>query len=99
MDFGAPWCGPCQSFTKIFEQLASEFLDVCFAQVNVEQFPHLAETFHIHSIPHLIVFKQGIAIYSESGNMPASILKELLVQARNADVSALLESIRDEHKD
>lgn len=45
--------------------------------------------FQIRSIPHLMVFKEGIAIYSESGSMPESTLKELVQQALDVDVSEI----------
>ena len=45
----------------------------------------------MRSIPHLMVFKQGIAIYSESGSMPESTLKELVEQALAVDVAAVRE--------
>ena len=62
---------------------------IVFAKVNIEEEHVLAETFQIRSIPHLMVFKQGIAIYSEAGSMPESTLKELVQQALDADVSEI----------
>ena len=42
-----------------------------------------------------MVFKEGIAIYSESGSMPASTLKELADQALLVDVSTIREATDD----
>lgn len=89
VDFWAEWCAPCKQFAKVYEQVAAENPAISFAKLNVEQQVELAGMFQIRSIPHLMIFKQQIAIYSESGSMPESTLKELLVQAINADVSEI----------
>lgn len=89
LDFWAVWCAPCKQFAKVFERVAELNTDVVFAKINIEHEAELAESFNIRSIPHLMVFKQGIAIYSEAGSMPESTLIELVEQAREADVSAI----------
>ena len=87
VDFWAPWCAPCRQFATVYESIAAEYPEVVFAKINIEDEIKLSETFSIRSIPHLMVFKQGIAIYSEAGSMPASTLKELVQQALDADVT------------
>lgn len=89
IDFWASWCAPCKQFANTYEKIASKYPDIVFAKINIEEEHELAETFHIRSIPHLMVFKQGIAIYSEAGSMPESILTELVQQAITADVSEI----------
>lgn len=96
LDFWASWCAPCKQFKHIFERVAAQFDQVLFAQVNIEQEHELAEVFQIRSIPHLMVFKQGIVIYSESGSMPESTFKELVQQAIDADVSQIKAQIDKE---
>ena len=56
----------------------------------------MAETFNIRSIPHLMVVKQGIVIYSEAGSMPESALAELVQQALAADVSKVRSQIDEQ---
>lgn len=89
IDFWASWCAPCKQFAHTYEKVALQYEQVKFLKVNIEEEQHLAETFQIRSIPHLMVFKQGIAIYSEAGSMPESTLKELVQQALDADVSGI----------
>jgi thioredoxin 1 len=87
IDFWAAWCAPCKQFAMVYERVAEQNKAIKFATVNIEEEAELAKTFQIRSIPHLMVFKQGIAIYSEAGSMPESMLKELVQQATSADVS------------
>ncbi len=91
IDFWASWCAPCKQFAHVYEKVAGLYDNIVFAKINIEEEQVLAETFHIRSIPHLMVFKQGIVIYSEAGSMPESTLKELVQQALDADVSEIRE--------
>ena len=62
-------------------------------QFSVVYERELSDMFEIRSVPHLMVFKEGIAIYSDSGSVPESVLKELLEQAVSADMSAIKEQL------
>ncbi|MDF1758835.1 MAG: thioredoxin family protein [Legionellaceae bacterium] len=98
VDFWANWCVPCKNFAPIYEEASKLYPSIVFAQVDVEKEQELSDIFEIRSVPHLMVFKKGIAIYSESGIMPESTLKELAQQAINADVSEIVAQI-DEQQD
>ncbi|MBN9230140.1 MAG: thiol reductase thioredoxin [Legionella sp. 40-6] len=89
VDFWADWCAPCKQFSVIYEQVADKYPSVKFVKVNIEAEQELADLFEIRSIPHLMVFKEGIVIYSNAGSMPASTLNELVEQALAADVTAI----------
>lgn len=89
VDFWAEWCAPCKQFARVYQTVAAEYPDIQFTQVNIEEQPALAETFEIQSIPHLLIFKQGVIIYSESGSMPESRFRTLLEQALAVDMSNL----------
>lgn len=93
IDFWASWCGPCKMFSKTYEAVSIAYPEIAFFSVNVENETALADEFQIRSIPHLMVIKQGIVIYSDSGNFPESTLKELVAQAIAVDVSQILETI------
>lgn len=89
VDFWAAWCAPCKQFSRIYEQVAEEFPSITFAKVNIEEEQELADLFEIRSIPHLMVFKEGVVIYSDAGSMPESTLKDLAQQAIAVDISEI----------
>ena len=97
IDFWATWCAPCKNFSPVFSKVAKSYPNITFAKVDIEEEQDLAQAFEIRSVPHLMVFKKGIVIYSESGTMPESTLRELADQAISADVSAIVAQI-DESK-
>lgn len=92
IDFWAEWCAPCRQFAHTYAEVAKQYegKGIQFVKVNVEQETELAELFEIRSIPHLVVFKQGIVIYSDSGSLPGTALAELADQALQVDVSAIV---------
>ncbi len=89
VDFWAEWCAPCKQFAHVYERVAEQNPTIKFTKINIEEENELAENFQIRSIPHLMVFKQGILIYSDAGSMPESTLKDLVEQALSIDVSEI----------
>ena len=60
VDFWAPWCGPCRAVGPIIDQLASERANsVKVAKLNVDESPDVAAAYGVHSIPTLMIFKDG----------------------------------------
>jgi thioredoxin len=95
IDFWAKWCGPCLSFAPIYEEVANLFPDVVFGKINIESEPELAADFQIRSIPNLMVFKQKIVIYSDSGVLPKNALQDLILQAKAADLTEVKKEIEN----
>ncbi|MFA5959102.1 MAG: thioredoxin family protein [Tatlockia sp.] len=97
IDFWAQWCAPCKQFASVYAQVAKQYPQVVFAKVNVETEEDFASSLQIQSIPHLMVFKQGILIYSESGSLPESVLKDLVEQALHVDVKEIRQKLDEEN--
>lgn len=85
IDFWAKWCGPCKAFSKTFHDIAKQETEVDFVSIDIEREQELAETFQIRSVPHLIVLKKGVVIYSDAGALSKASLLELIEQAKKAE--------------
>ena len=71
VDFWAPWCGPCRMTDPIIEKLAVEMSGkLKVAKVNVDENPLTAERYDIHSIPAVMVVKNGSIVDHWIGAMP-----------------------------
>lgn len=99
LDFWAPWCGPCLSFSPVFEQVSTEYPDVLFAKINTEKEVELANDFSIRSIPTVMVLRQNVLLFSESGLLPSSALSDLVDQAKALNMADVFKSIKEDGTD
>ncbi|OGO91686.1 MAG: hypothetical protein A3F10_03380 [Coxiella sp. RIFCSPHIGHO2_12_FULL_42_15] len=89
VDFWAEWCEPCKSFAKVIEQLAPKYSDVVFGSVDIDREQDLATDFAIRSVPTILILKQQVVVYADSGALTESVLTELIDQAKALDISKL----------
>ena len=94
LDFWAEWCGPCKRFAPIFEESSEKHTDVCFGKVNTEEQQELAGHFGIRSIPTIIVFREQIGIYQQTGALSPEALDELLGQIKELDMDSVRAEIK-----
>src|SRR5690606_11833927 len=81
VDVWASWCGPCQAFAPIFQQVAAQLQGRCrLGKLDSEANPNLAGQMGIRSIPSLILFKGGVEVARQSGAMPLPQLQAWLRQ-------------------
>ena len=75
VDFWATWCGPCRALSPIVDELSDEIGGIDFYKCNVDENQDLAMRFGVMSIPTLMVFKGGEAIWTTVGAAPKGKLK------------------------
>ena len=75
VDLWAPWCGPCRFVGPILEELSRDYAGrLKVVKVNVDENPALAQRFQAHSIPTLVVLKNGRQVDRIVGALPKSQL-------------------------
>ena len=76
VDFWAPWCGPCRMVEPAVEQLAQQHAGrLRVAKVNVDQNPAVARRYDVHSIPTMMVVKEGKIVERWAGALPEPALR------------------------
>ena len=86
VDFWASWCQPCKTFAPVYEEVSEEYPDIVFGKVDTEQEQDLAGHFGIRSIPTLMLFREQVIIFQESGVLPREGLESIIQQARELDM-------------
>ena len=95
VDWWAEWCGPCRAFAPVFEQAAEQHPDILFAKVDTEANPALSSSAGIRSIPTLMVFREQVLLFSQSGALPAAALEDLVKQVRALDMDEVRKAMAE----
>lgn len=79
VDFFATWCGPCKMMHPVLEQLKEEMGDsLRIIKIDIDKNEALMEQYRIQSVPTLMLFRKGDALWRQSGAMSLSDLKEVV---------------------
>jgi thioredoxin 1 len=96
LDWWAPWCGPCRAFGPIYERVAAANPDAVFGKINTEEEQELAAQFEIHSIPTLMIIRDGALLFSQPGMLPEKALTALVEKVRKVDMEPIRHEIEQE---
>ncbi|MCX4264148.1 MAG: thioredoxin [Muribaculaceae bacterium] len=79
VDFFATWCGPCRMQAPILEDVKKRMGDQAnILKVDIDQNQAVAERYNVQSIPTIIVFKNGEALWRTVGVQQADVLEAKL---------------------
>ena len=79
VDFFATWCGQCRMQAPILEEVKKTLGDkVNIIKIDIDQNQPVAQRYNVQSIPTLIVFKGGEALWRAVGVQQANILEAKL---------------------
>lgn len=79
VDFSAEWCGPCKAMVPVLQEVSSVVgKKASIVKIDVDKNRQLASSMKIKGVPTLILFKNGKAIWRESGVQSVHTLTNII---------------------
>lgn len=95
VDFWAEWCGPCKAFGPVYEKVSGKNPAITFAKVDTDAEQQLGAMLQIQSIPTLMAFREGIAVFRHSGAIPEQALDDLVEQIKGLDMDEVRKAVEE----
>ena len=93
VDFWAEWCGPCKSFSPIYEEVSEKYDDIIFGKINTEEQQALGAHFQVRSIPTLMIFREQVVLFSQPGMLSGPQLEEVITKVKKIDMVKVREEV------
>lgn len=78
VDYWAKWCGPCKSLIPRLENLESQYPNITFVKVDVDENMDTCLDLGIRSVPTVIIYDGFNLIDRSQGANPESYYKNFL---------------------
>jgi len=80
VDFTAAWCGPCRMMKPELDELHQRMQEkIRIIKIDIDQSPAAATAFNVQSVPTLILFSRGKAVWRHSGVVQAGALEKVIL--------------------
>ncbi len=93
VDFWAEWCGPCKSFSPIYEEVSEKHEDIVFGKIDTEAEQALGAHFQVRSIPTLMIFREQVVLFSQAGMLSGPQLEEVISKVKEIDMVKVHEEV------
>ena len=81
VDFYATWCGPCKMMHPVLEQLKEDLGDsIRIIKIDVDKNEAISAQYRIMSVPTFMLFKNGEAVWRQSGTIRLNDFKNIISQ-------------------
>lgn len=82
VDIFADWCGPCQSYMPIFQEIGRKYYDKAeFVKLNADKARNFSSKYSIRGVPYTLFFKDGKLIAQQQGLIPQNQLEQQVLSS------------------
>jgi thioredoxin len=72
VDFWAKWCAPCRKITAYLPDIEKEYTSkLKVVKINYDDNPRLVKELSLDNVPYLFLYKNGRAVWQQSGYIEA----------------------------
>ncbi len=82
VDFFATWCGPCQMFIPVFEEVEASIEGASLIKIDIDEDTDFAAESNVMGVPTVVAFKGGAEVARFSGFKPADELKTFIEELK-----------------
>lgn len=78
VDYWAKWCGPCKALIPRLENLESQYPDITFVKVDVDENQSEAMSLGIRSVPTIMIYNGETLVNRSTGANNDDVYKKIL---------------------